>query len=384
MIILLTSPYQLWPDNCGCARRTLSIAKALTKMGHSVKLLSRRAANPSMYLGPEGEWKSYSNWGAAGHFFNPSFSSELDLIIKKNNISLILASFPYQTMMFMKRSKKAEIPVVYDAHNVEASRFRITQNTIKAYFVKKTEANICKYAKAVLTVSSEDQELMEIFYSVKSHLLPNGVDTSFFAPGEKDHSLVYRYQLKGRRVILYFGAYDYPPNREALNFLVHQIWPQVKNKSPGTRLMVIGRNPPSWLQKRPDIITTGAVKDIPSYLRLANIVVIPLMKGGGTRLKILEALSCAQVVLSTPKGAAGIKGIDQKGLIVVPHKDFAEKLVSLLKQNILPCSSESSRRIAKRYEWDHLVGRIDWESMSCGESMKYPPEKEPLHISINT
>ncbi|MBN1270986.1 MAG: glycosyltransferase family 4 protein [Candidatus Aminicenantes bacterium] len=364
----MTSPYQLWPDNCGCARRTLNIAKALTRLGHSVKLLSRTTVNSDMDLGPEGEWKYYSNWGASGHFFNPSFLSGLDYFLHKKNISMIVASFPYQTMMVIRKAREAGLPVVYDAHNVEANRFKFTHNPFKAYLVQKTEAYLCKHAQAVLTVSSGDCDLMEFYYGVKSYLLPNGVNTRYFTPGEKDRTLVSLYQLEDRQVVLYFGNYDYKPNREALHFLIERIWPTVKKRYPKAILMTIGRNPPSWVNGNPDIIATGAVDDITSHLRLANVVVIPLMKGGGTRLKILEALSCAQVVLSTPKGASGIEGVDQKGLIVVPHEDFAEKLIDLLEQNICPCSNEYSRQIAKKYEWQQLVGNIDWESLSSMES----------------
>jgi glycosyltransferase involved in cell wall biosynthesis len=267
--------------------------------------------------------------------------------------------------MIMHTVKKMGIPVVYDAHNVETERFqRMSHIPFIAAAVKISESYFCSHVRAVLTVSREDQNKFDKYFDCESHLLPNGVDTEQFKPRKRDPMLVDKYGINRKQVVLYFGNFDYAPNREALQILINKIWPVVNQRVNDSVLLVIGRNPPAWSQNKPGVIVTGAVEDIAAHICLANVIAIPLLRGGGTRLKIIESLACGQTILSTPKGAEGIEIPGKKGVIISPMEKFSDDLVKLLHSRLIPCATHVSVEIAREYKWKKLLEHIDWKTLA--------------------
>ncbi|MGD2081734.1 MAG: glycosyltransferase, partial [Chromatiales bacterium] len=123
MRVLITTPYPVWPESSGAARRTLGIARALSARGHEVTVLAAAGRPPR----PGGRrepfrLRSYSARGRAGHFVNQLFSRALDAALRKGQ-DLVLASFPYQAYPLARFCRHHRTPLVYDAHNVEAERF---------------------------------------------------------------------------------------------------------------------------------------------------------------------------------------------------------------------------------------------------------------------
>jgi len=362
MKILITTHFKVFPTDSGGAVRTVSIANCLEKMGHQVIMLTGDAPLPKSDHRIPGEWFGFKDFGQPGYFINPSFyRAYLTLLAKSPD--LIVASCPFQSFMMVAPAQQKRIPIVYDAHNVEADRFRFAENRLKYRIVKKAEDHLVRHSKAILAVSSEDKELFKQYYGVDALVLPNGVNIKKFKPDSPTQKPISTYKLNGKKVLLYFGSYDYPPNIEALRYLL-KIWPRVLERYPDSRLLVVGRYPPDWAESIPGVIVTGSVDNIVAHVRLANIVVVPLKHGGGTRLKILEALACGQTVLSTPFGAKGIMpDKDQKALILAELNDFQNKLFELLQSPPIPCSNTVSRELALQYEWCNVVDTIDWNSL---------------------
>ena len=370
MRILIATHINIFPADSGGAVRIVSIADCLEKLGHQVILLSGDDPLPCKKC-IAGEWWGFKKFGQVGYFVNPYFYSVYLKILTKN-IDLVIASCPFQSFMIFPAAQKRGVPVVYDAHNVEADRFPFLKKFLKASVVRKSERYLVRNAKAVLCVSEEDKRLFYKYYGVNAQLLPNGVDVKKFIPDTPDPMLISKYGLCGKKVISYFGSYDYPPNIEALRYLL-KIWPEITKRFPETRMMIIGRYPPDWATSHPGVIVTGSVDDIVAYIRLANIIVVPLQHGGGTRLKILEALACGQTILSTPFGATGIApDQNQKALILSEMNDFYHKLCGLLESPPEPCLNMISREIALRNDWCSLVTGIDWSRLSGRERRVKP------------
>lgn len=364
MKILVTMPYPMWPVDFGGAARTFNIASSLVRLGHQVILLAPEPAPEQLseQNSAQIEWRSYQNKGTRGHFFNRSFIAQVKAILKEP-VDLILMSFPYQSFMVLPLAKKKNIPVVYDAHNVERDRFLDMGSRFRSSIVGFAEDYLCRNAKATLAVSEEDAAVFKSRYSRQVTLLPNGVDIEKFQYTKPDVELIEQYHLTDKKVVMYFGALNYLPNIEALKYLVEEIWPEVSKQIDNAVLLIVGKQPPAWLKSTENIIVTGMVEDIVKHINLATVVAVPLFSGGGSRLKIIESLACSKTVLSTEFGAAGLTHKQGQGLMLSSQPSFAQNLTNLLNEETGMANSES-RKIAMNFSWYGLVEGIDWDGLT--------------------
>ncbi len=190
---------------------------------------------------------------------------------------------------------------------------------------------------------------------VPIEVVPNGVDLAYFAPAAeppKPYTLVFN------------GVLDYRPNLDAALFLAQEIWPLVVARCPEARLSIVGRNAGVDLRdlRRPGIELIGEVPDIRPYIQGAAAVVVPIRMGGGTRLKVVEALSMGKAIVSTSLGCEGISVRDGEHLLVADDaKAFAARIVDVLESPDLGAAlGRAGRRLAEReYSWELSADQID-------------------------
>jgi len=360
--LLLSSPNALWPESSGGTRRTLGLARALATLGHQITLLGCGVVPPAGALGDSIRCLAFPDRGRFGHFWNSGFVECLDRQLEIGR-DLVIAAFPYQALGLVKTCAKHQTPLIYDAHNLEAERFAGTGHRLIALLVSLAERHLVRHAQAVLAVSELDQQAFLARYRRRPTVLSNGVDCDEFTPGPADPSLLGELGLGGNRVALFFGSFDYRPNIEALNHLLSIQWPVEAPGQPATHLLVVGRQPPAHVHNRPGVVVTGEVGDVVPYLRLANLVLAPLSSGGGTRLKIIEALACAQQVLATPFGAAGLASEQVPGLHLSDLSAFSRRLQELLHTPLPPGCNDAGRHWALGKSWNKAVATIDWHGL---------------------
>lgn len=208
MHLLLTTPYPIWPADFGGATRTLCLARALSRQGHRITLLSAGDAGPASEIAGAVRWLLYSHQGQRGHFFNAGFLKAFSAIVSAD-VDLVLAAFPYQVGMLAPAALRAGVPIVYDAHNVEFDRFRSLGRPVTAGMIRLFEAAMNQTATNTLVVSESDAALMQETYGKRPQLLPNGVDLETFRPGPPCARLLERYRLRPGRTTLFFGPLDY-------------------------------------------------------------------------------------------------------------------------------------------------------------------------------
>ncbi len=125
---------------------------------------------------------------------------------------------------------------------------------------------------------------------------------------------------KGGPTLLYAGGYFWSPNVDAAHLLIAEIYPKLRVRYPGTRLVLVGREPTPEMEaaarSNENIVVTGEVADVRPYLLEADIVPVPLLVGGGMRVKILEAFAAGIPVVSTTKGCEGINVVDGRELLI--------------------------------------------------------------------
>jgi sugar transferase (PEP-CTERM/EpsH1 system associated) len=237
-------------------------------------------------------------------------------------------------------------PAVLFQHNVESSlwrrRYETQTNRIKKSFfysqwqkMHRYEREACHAFNAVIAVSEADRDAMRDEFGVKEiYDVPTGVDTDFFRPAggrAEPYNLVFT------------GSMDWAPNEDAIIYFAEKILPQISSRMPLVTLTVVGRNPSRRLKAIAEsngrIKVTGRVDDVRPYIDSASAYVVPLRVGGGTRLKIYEAMAMGKPVISTTVGAEGLPVADGRELLIADDPvDFAAGAVRLL----------SDARLAKR------------------------------------
>jgi sugar transferase (PEP-CTERM/EpsH1 system associated) len=233
-------------------------------------------------------------------------------------------------------------PTVLFQHNVEAMiwkrHYEVQTNPVKKVYLygqwrkmRRFEKEMCGRFDSVIAVSAEDREQMKHEYGAEAVFdVPTGVDTEFFRPSgtvqTKPHSLVFT------------GSMDWLPNEDAIRYFVREIMPLIKAKLPDATLTVVGRNPPQALvdlsKEDSSLIITGRVDDVRPYIESAAAYIVPLRIGGGTRLKIFEAMAMEKAVVSTTIGAEGLPLTDGVELLLADEaQTFADAVVKVLSDS---------------------------------------------------
>lgn len=251
---------------------------------------------------------------------------------------------------------KAE--VVYHAHNVEYLLRQQRHGRVVRGLTHWAENRVVHGADRVLACSPVDRDEFERLYGLRPDILPNGVDIERYAVvSEEDvDGLRARYGLEGE-IVLFMGMYSYRPNREALDFLVGEVFENVVRRRPGARLLVLGGAIP---HERPWLIVPGLVshEDLPGILRACQVGVAPIFSGSGTRVKILEYLAGGLPVVATSKGAEGLGLVDEDHLLVREDAPgFEEAVVELLEDREHACAmgERGCAEVRARFSWKRLL-----------------------------
>lgn len=260
-------------------------------------------------------------------------------------------------------------PTILFQHNVEAMiwkrHFEVQSNPLKKRFLRgqwlkmeKFEGETCRRFDSVIAVSPADRDQIRQEYGVRAVFdVPTGVDTEFFTPSGKE-------QVEAHNVV-FTGSMDWLPNEDAIRFYTDQILPKIRQSVPDVTLTVVGRNPyPALLElskRDPSIVVTGRVDDVRPYLERAAAYVVPLRVGGGTRLKIFEAMSMEKAVVSTSIGAEGLPVTDGKELLIADTPEaFAASVVDLLTKPELArrTGRAAGRFVRERFGWNGVAKRF--------------------------
>jgi glycosyltransferase involved in cell wall biosynthesis len=260
------------------------------------------------------------------------------------------------------------------AHNVDSliwQRYYQTERSwLKRWFIVQQWAKFEKYellafAKAdrVVAVSPDDAELIHNYFLCPHvDVVENGIDRAYFESVEPKHD---------PNRILFLGALDWRPNLDAVLLLLDQVLPAVRAHEPHTWLDIVGRNPPAWLAdrvtKEHGIVLHPDVPDVRPFLASSGVMAVPLRIGGGSRLKILEALAAGLPVVSTQVGAEGLRLDPGRHLTIVPDVEaIAPVLVDCIRQPARAQAEADAGRafVLAEYDWDVLAGRLErvWET----------------------
>lgn len=299
----------------------------------------------------------------ANHY-SYKMKKQINKILRAYKVDLIHVEIsPYS--IFLKDINIGKYKTVFVAHNVESDiwwRFyKNEKNLFKKLYLKLQYIKMVNFENKFLNyfdgivVSDKDANFFKQNSNFRNiFIIENGVDIKFY----KNTQNIFPQNHK----LIFTGSMDWRPNQDAIMFFIKEIYPLIKEEIKDVKLMIIGRYPPLKLKEieRLDhsIFVSGWVEDTRSYILKAQVFVVPLRIGGGTRLKILEALSMKKPVISTSVGAEGLKVLNGKHLLIADkNEDFAEKTIHLLK-NINLCKKlgyEGRRLVEKYYSWEKIA-----------------------------
>ncbi len=290
------------------------------------------------------------------NYFSPGCSLKMYNILKRIKPKWIKSEgmFPFIPLYWI--SRRLNIQIILDTPDVYyiRARYKYGEKSIITKICKKLENFCLNKADLVITVSEIDKEKIKKIYNIsidKIIVVPNGVDIRY---NNSIDNIKYRYNIRGK-LILFMGKLDYSPNQEAVDIIINKIMPRVLKEMPDTTFMIIGINPPNIIKEQ--LIFTGYVEDVKSYIASADVAIAPIISGSGTRLKILEYMGEGRPVVSTFLGAEGLEVVDGENILIADDFDtFADKIILLLNNSDISRKiGEASKKLMEnKYTWEKI------------------------------
>jgi glycosyltransferase involved in cell wall biosynthesis len=388
MKILIISPRVLIPPRSGYAIRLLSLIKGLSqnnkidlvainfdalqeediaelrKYCQNVFLASWRKRSKLQQV-----WPIMKKFMKKEPFFTKYVESE-DLkklvynLSHKEKYQIIIVEHSVMATYFHSLHPKHGAKTVLDMYDICFSKYhsmyRYENNIFKKIKLllswlplRKWEAKMASFFDMVITVSEPDKKLiLSRMPNCNVMIVANGVDTKTHRP----------FPREGRGENIFFvGAMDYEPNVDAILYFCNEIFNLIKKNRPNCTLIVVGKSPPAQiigLNKRPGIMIVGEVEDVKPFYKKSLISVVPLRSGGGTRLKILEAMALGTPVVSTSIGCEGLHVENNRNILIADNPaDFAQQITNLLTDvELWNWISQNGRSLVE--------GNYDWEKIS--------------------
>lgn len=317
----------------------------------------RRGLDYAMHLGSETPY-------AIGRFRSPAVQKELRGWFEKRAVDIVVCDFLDAAVNFPEALK---IPSVLFQHNVESEIWRrhaengsgwIKKKAYEVEFAKMQsyEREMVRRFHHIIAVSENDRNLMSAWTQPSQiTVVPTGVDLRQF---RSDLS-----QTASQPLVVFVGAMDWMPNVDGVEYFCREIWPLVLKRIPGARFRIVGRNPVERVQSLAcaNIEVTGVVPSVVEHLREAAVVVVPLRIGGGTRLKIYEAMAMGRGVVATTIGAEGLDVQNGDDIVLADDSEsFAARVIALLED--IPLRRKIERAAvasAARFDWPAVAAKFE-------------------------
>jgi polysaccharide biosynthesis protein PslH len=382
-----------FPPDTGGRKRTLGMLREIQRAGHSIHFLGLKPQ--ALQVTSEEMADSYANTKEWIPSSEPPRLSPLFFIALATN--LVLSKHPYvldryRSTAWRQRiaaaSKSADLvvcdfltpapqfaglrldkPVVLFQHNIEAQIWKrladSAKNPLKRAYLRsqhhrmeRAEKHLSSLFDGVITVSPDDTAFCRNQYHLTNVLghVPTGVDISAFEPATHPPSVP---------TIGFLGSMDWMPNIEGIHWFLREVLPLVRQTLPTVRLKIIGRNPPASIRdlslSDPAIEVTGTVPHVQPHVHGCTLIAVPLLAGGGTRIKIYEAMAMGVPVVSTTIGAEGLPLLDGQDIqLADTAANFAAKLLSLINQpaTAVAQATRARHRMETEFSWQAAADRF--------------------------
>ena len=265
------------------------------------------------------------------------------------------------------RTDCGDVPVVLAHHNVESQlmhrRSMIESSWLARRYVAMQARRLERYEAVTsprfrmnIMVSDADALLLDsISPGVRTVVIPNGVDTDYFAPRTDGEEAA----------VIYTGGMNMFANRDGVEWFLDEIWPRIRRECPNARFFAVGQKPSQRVLDTAagdaSVEAPGFVPDIRPWVARASVYIVPLRVGGGTRLKMVDAMAQGKAIVATRIGAEGIRGDDGRHFLLADEPDrFAAQVIRLLRDATArrALGNAARDRVVQEYGWPMLAGRL--------------------------
>ena len=308
--------------------------------------------------------------------WQPRFAKRLGAWLAERNYHVIqIEGIEMARYGLLARNWAGRARLVFDDHNAEwLLQWRAYQaerqlggwsagaiySLIQTWKLKRFERAVCRAVDRIVAVSTLDADaIRRLDPALRVAVVTNGVDTQHYRPG-----VVAPFEF-GAPAIVFTGTMDFRPNVDAALWFVARAWPQVRAAIPSAQFWIVGQRPHARLDAlrgRDDVRITGGVEDVRPYLLGASACAIPLRMGGGTRLKVLEAMALGAPIVTTSLGIDGFDVAHEREVVIADDPDrFAGEIVRLVgdagRRRAL---GERGRQfVVARYDWRDIVPEME-------------------------
>jgi sugar transferase (PEP-CTERM/EpsH1 system associated) len=300
--------------------------------------------------------------------YDPNLAQKVRQLTSQDSYDIIHIEFPFLASYLGAVSARSRAKKVLSMHNIESFRFgrelecptsngRWLVIQCDRLFFESWEKKAVRQFDGISAVSElERMWIQQHAPTATVELVPNGVDTKYFSA---------TCASKPNLSLVFTGLMDHSPNVDAVVWFCNDILPRLRRKIPDLSFKIVGSRPhPKVLElgKKDGVQVTGEVADVRPYLVASSALVVPLRSGGGTRLKILEAMAMGRPVISTTLGAEGLDVTPEVNILIADTPDqFVNRILFLL------ASPETANRlgmagrqlVVEKYDWRLCLGRLE-------------------------
>jgi sugar transferase (PEP-CTERM/EpsH1 system associated) len=291
---------------------------------------------------------------------SPGMRDAITSAVRERNVDIVVCDFLTPSINV---PSGLDAPVLLFQHNVESAIWErhagVARNPLTAAYMRSQwrrmrawEAAECRRVDQVVAVSEADKTIFSRDFGVsRVSAVATGVDTEYFRPSAT---------ARERNSIVFTGSMDWMPNEDGILWFVREVLPRIHAEIPNATLSIVGRNPPPSLRAlaAPGVEVTGTVPDIRPYLGRSAVTIVPLRVGGGTRLKIFEAMAMENAVVSTTVGAEGLPVTDGVHLRIADSAAaFADSVVRQLRDpaDSARIGAAAATLVRSQYSWDRVA-----------------------------
>ncbi len=392
MRILLTLPLPLFPPDTGGKIRSLNLFQRLASRHeiHAVSLADQEreaaAVREMRHLFRSYTpvfWEETPNFSPSFYaaflasrfrplpyflakYCVPRFRDTVEMLARRERFDLLFCDFLQSAVVMLGTEIR---PRIVFQHNLEY-RVRKRQCEAESRPLRKwllqaewrkaraIEREVCREFDHVIAVSEEDRRMfVDEFRLTRVSALPTGVDLGYFYPQNVEPE-------RGR--LVFVGSMDWYPNEDGVVWFCEQVYPRIRHVAPHASLTVVGRNPSARLHaiaaQDPSVKITGRVDDVRPFLSRAEVVLVPLRIGGGTRIKIFEAMAMGRPLVSTSLGAEGLPLVpDYEVKLADEPGAFAQAVVSLLNdpEKRLALARAAREKVMRQHSWERAANTLE-------------------------
>jgi glycosyltransferase involved in cell wall biosynthesis len=384
MRVLWTMPYLPWPITSGGKARQFHLIERMAARGHAITLLvqSKTPADEAVHraLAPLLEQlivlprrplkHPLTLWHAATsrmpllssvNAYAPALSQRFEALLDQGHWDVVQIEHSYGFAPFEAALARRQQPFVLTEHNVESTLGAATYGKWPGWArplarydqwrAERWEHQVLHQASAIVAVTEADaQALARISGGRPTHVVPNGVDTRGFAQVSPNPQAC---------SVLFVGNFEYAPNVDALQWALTEIFPRLWQQVPQARFVVCGHALDGTWKERftdPRIEWRGYVEHLPTVQAACSVFVAPLRFGGGSKLKVLEAMAASLPLVSTAEGLSGLDAQPGRHALVA---DTAQAQADALARLLLnPDDAQALGQAARQMVTD----RFDWDA----------------------